>query len=55
MNQWMKDRVQIYDCQRQAYVKYNSITGAVMQAKKTPGPFQRIPIVSLQSQEGVQG
>ncbi len=48
MKQWMKDRVQIYDQQRRAWVKYNAKTGAFMQIKKDPEPFRRVPVASLQ-------
>ena len=52
MKQWMKDRVQIYDQQRRAWVKYNAKTGAFMQIKKDAEPFRRVPVASLRSGEG---
>ncbi len=40
--EFMKDRVQMYDMQRKAWVKYNTCTGAVMQVKRDGKPFRRI-------------
>ncbi len=41
-NTFMKDRVQMYDTQRKAWVKYNTRTGAVMQVKRDGKPFKGI-------------
>lgn len=43
----MKNRVQIYDAKRKTWVKYDTVTGAVMQIKKDSKPFKRIRMTCL--------
>ena len=38
----IKKRVQMYDSQRKAWVKYDTRTGAIMQIKHDGKPFSRI-------------
>ena len=38
----MKDRIQMFDAQRNQWVKYDTRTGAAMQVKRNGKPFRRI-------------
>ena len=38
----MKDRIQMFDAQRNQWVKYDTRTGASMQVKRNGKPFRRI-------------